>query len=206
MKKKLSIFATSVFCAILFTACGTVHTSSDKPAKMTDIELENVIKTKINTDAQLKAANLGVDADVNSNTATISGTVNSNALRARALDLARSAQAGLVVTDKIEVKTGEVARESYTEDMAKEARDKAKKSGDSIGNSLEDAWIHTKIVAKLIGDSDTPQRKINVDVNNQVVTLRGTVETNEQKQEAERIAKSTDGVKSVSNQLKIGKM
>jgi hyperosmotically inducible periplasmic protein len=205
MKKKLSIFVTAVFCALLFTACETVHTSSNKPAKMTDVELENIIKTKINSDAQLKAANLGVDADVNSNTATVSGTVNSNALRARALDLARSAQAGLVVTDKIEVKTGEVARESYTEDMAKEARDKAKRSGDSIGNSLEDAWIHTKIVAKLIGDSDTPQRKINVDVNNQVVTLRGTVETNEQKQEAERIAKTTDGVKSVSNQLKVGK-
>ncbi len=205
MKKKVSIFVASVFCAFFFTACDTVHTSSDKPAKMTNSELQNMIKTKINSDAQLKAANLNVDADVNSNTATVSGTVNSNGLRTRAVELARSAQAGLVVTDRIEVKTGEVSRENYTDDMAKDARDKAKKAGDSIGDNLEDAWIHTKIVAKLIGDSDTPQRKINVDVNNQVVTLRGMVETATQKQEAERIAKSTDGVKSVINQLKIGK-
>ncbi len=205
MKKNLFAIGIFVFCIALFSACETVHTSSDKPAKMTDAELENVIKTKINSDAQLKAANLGVDADSDTNTATISGTVNSPALRTRAVELAKSAQAGLIVSDKVEVKTGEVTREGYTEDMAKEARDKAKRSGDSIGDTLEDAWIHTKIVAKLIGDSDTPQRKINVDVNNQIVTLRGIVETKEQKQEAERIAKSTDGVKSVTNQLKVGK-
>ncbi len=43
-----------------------------------------------------------------------------------------------------------------------------------------------------------------MDVNNKVVTLRGTVETAEQKTEAEQIAKNTEGVKSVNNQLKVG--
>jgi osmotically-inducible protein OsmY len=62
-----------------------------------------------------------------------------------------------------------------------------------------------KIVAKLIGDADTPERKINVDVVDNVVTLRGTVDSPQQKAEAERIAKETDGVKSVKNQLKVAR-
>ncbi len=73
-----------------------------------------------------------------------------------------------------------------------------------MGASLDDAWIHMKIVARLIGDADTPERKINVDVVNNVVTLRGAVDTAEQRTEAERIARETEGVKRVVNQLKIG--
>jgi osmotically-inducible protein OsmY len=37
------------------------------------------------------------------------------------------------------------------------------------------------------------------------VTLRGTVQSMQEKQEAERIAKETDGVKSVRNMLKVSK-
>jgi osmotically-inducible protein OsmY len=91
----------------------------------------------------------------------------------------------------------------YSEEQAREEREKAKANKETIGQSLEDAWIHTKIVAKLIGDADTPERKINVDVLDGAVTLRGTVDTAEAKSEAERIAKETDGVKKVTNQLKL---
>jgi osmotically-inducible protein OsmY len=41
-------------------------------------------------------------------------------------------------------------------------------------------------------------------VVNNVVTLRGAVDTAEQRAEAERIARDTEGVKRVVNQLKIG--
>ena len=91
----------------------------------------------------------------------------------------------------------------YSEEQAREEREKAKANKETIGQSLEDAWTHTKIVAKLIGDADTPERKINVDVVDGAVTLRGTVDTAEAKSEAERIAKETDGVKKVTNQLKV---
>lgn len=91
----------------------------------------------------------------------------------------------------------------YTEEQAREEREKAKANKETIGQSIEDAWIHTKIVAKLIGDATTPERKINVDVVDGAVTLRGDVDTAEAKANAERIAKETDGVKKVTNQLKI---
>ena len=101
------------------------------------------------------------------------------------------------------MKPPEVARSEYTDDMARETREKAKAKGDKIGNSIEDAWIHTKVVAKLMGDSQTPARKINVDVDNNVVTLRGNVESSVAREEAERIARGTDGVKRVINLLKV---
>ena len=95
------------------------------------------------------------------------------------------------------------ATPKYSEEQAREERARAKENKETIGDTLEDAWIHTKIVAKLIGDSKTPERKINVDVVNNEVTLRGTVDTAEAKAEAERLAKETDGVKKVVNQLKV---
>jgi len=91
----------------------------------------------------------------------------------------------------------------YTEEQAREERERAKANKETIGQSLDDAWIHTKIVAKLISDTQTPERKINVDVVEGAVTLRGEVDTAEGKAEAERIAKDTDGVKKVTNQLKV---
>lgn len=91
----------------------------------------------------------------------------------------------------------------YTEEQAREERAKAKENKETIGDALDDAWIHAKIVAKLISDSKTPERKINVDVVNNVVTLRGTVDSAEAKAEAERIAKETEGVTKVVNQLKV---
>jgi len=91
----------------------------------------------------------------------------------------------------------------YSEEQAREERERAKANKETIGQSLEDAWVHTKIVAQLIGNSATPERKINVDVVDGAVTLRGTVDTAEAKTEAERVVKETEGVKKVTNQLKV---
>ena len=194
--------------ALGMTACdsdngtGTRATTTPSP-KMSSSDLKTAIKTRLDSDVQLKAADIDVSADVDENKATLSGTVESQALRTRALELAKAARSNLIITDKIDVKPREIERKDYTEESAKEARENAKASGETVGSSLDDAWIHTKLVAKLIGNSTTPERKINVDVVNNVVTLRGTVNSNEQKAEAERVAKSTEGVKSVKNQLKV---
>jgi hyperosmotically inducible periplasmic protein len=180
-------------------------TSSDKTAAagMTDSDLERSIKTQIATDPQVPAGDISVSADADKNTATLSGTVTTEAARTRIVNLAKLSRPGLSVTDKIDVKPTEVSRADYTEDMAAEARRKADSLGDKIGKSLDDAWIHTKITTKLSTDSETPAHKINVDVMNKVVTLRGEVKTSTAKMEAGRIAKETDGVKAVNNLLRV---
>ena len=45
---------------------------------------------------------------------------------------------------------------------------------------------------------------IDVDVDNNVVTLNGTVKSAEAKAKAVSIAKATDGVKSVNDRLRVG--
>jgi osmotically-inducible protein OsmY len=208
MRKYFAITTLILMLGLAAAACDRSDVTRDTsasptPGAMTNSDLEKKIDAQLDQDARLKAADLNVDADVAKNQVTLTGTVESQALKAKAIEIAKTAHAGVIVNDKITVKPRDVARADYTEEMGREAREKAKRSGETIGSTLDDAWIHTKIVAQLIGDADTPQRKINVDVNNNVVTLRGTVETAVQKTEAERIAKSTEGVKRVSNQLKV---
>jgi hyperosmotically inducible protein len=60
-----------------------------------------------------------------------------------------------------------------------------------------------KVVAKLVADSKTPERTINVDVADGVVTLRGHVPSPESREQAEVIVKSVSGVKDVKNRLVI---
>ena len=50
---------------------------------------------------------------------------------------------------------------------------------------------------------DLRDSTINVDVVNDVVTLKGTVETAAQKTKAEQVTKGIEGVKSVKNELTV---
>lgn len=201
--KRLFLSALITFAiASLLIGCDVTNHSGTTTA-LTNSQLEDSIRGKLNSDAQLKASNLGVSANAARNEATLTGPVQSQESRARAVDLAKSANPGLLIIDKLTVQPREPTRAEYTEDQARSARIKARDLKENIGDSLDDAWIHTKVVAKLIGDADTPERKINVDVVNNVVTLRGTVDTADQKSEAERIARNTEGVRSVNNQLKV---
>jgi osmotically-inducible protein OsmY len=151
----------------------------------------------------LNAAKLDVDAHAKENQVTLKGTVPTETMRLRAVELAKAGSPNLEITDKIDVKPGEISRSEYTEDMARDARERAKTVGDKIGTSINDAWIHTKITSKLIGDNDTPARKINIDVVDGFVTLRGEVSTSIAKDEADRVAKETEGVQRVRNLLKV---
>lgn len=146
----LSATWLEISLAAKYVASDTSETASAPKTKMTDSEMEDKIKANLDSDAQLKAANLSVDADAEKNETTISGTVETQVLRARAVALARETISGLILTDKIVVKPRELTREEYTEEYARGEREKAREIGEKIGASPDDAWIHTKIVAKRI--------------------------------------------------------
>src|SRR5438477_6885187 len=167
MRILLSI--ASIVGILVLHACSTNETTNSSASSNSD--MQQSIKTQLSSDPQLQG--IAVDAKADKNEVTLSGTLLTEDLRTRAVDLAKNGRPNLVVTDKIDVQPREVARNEYTEDMARTAREKAKDFGDKIGNSLDDAWIHTKIKAKLIDNPDTPSRKINIDVIDQVVTLHG---------------------------------
>jgi hypothetical protein len=68
---------------------------------------------------------------------------------------------------------------------------------------LNDGWLWVKTRFDLAAADDLRDSTINVDVDQAVVTLTGTVASAAQKTRAEQVAKAVEDVKSVRNQLKV---
>jgi hyperosmotically inducible protein len=64
--------------------------------------------------------------------------------------------------------------------------------------------VKSKIFAQYLTESALDDSDIDIDVANGVVTLSGTVKTAAGKTRAVAIAKATDRVKSVKDNLKVG--
>src|SRR4029079_7041486 len=79
----------------------------------------------------------------------------------------------------------------------------AKESGRKVGTGANDTWLWIKTRFDLAAADDLRDSTINVDVDNDIVTLTGTVASAAQKAKAEAVAKAVEGVKSVSNLLKV---
>lgn len=67
----------------------------------------------------------------------------------------------------------------------------------------DDAAITATVKTQLAADPDVAAHNIDVDTNKGIVTLSGTVEDQNEKQEAERIASGVDGVQRVINNLTV---
>lgn len=76
-------------------------------------------------------------------------------------------------------------------------------SADSPGEEIDDAVIVTKIKAKLAADMDVAATSINVDSQDGVVTLTGTLKSHEARRQAEQIARDTNWVKRVISRLRV---
>ena len=93
-----------------------------------------------------------------------------------------------------------ITREEYDKNRANYEKDKG---SSTIGQGVNDSWLWFKTRTALLTTSDLRDSTINVDVVNDVVTLRGSVANAAQKAKAEQVAKGIDGVKSVKNQLSV---
>ena len=93
-------------------------------------------------------------------------------------------------------------REEYERDKERYNRE-AKNSGSKVGTGLNDGWLWAKARFDLAAADDLRDSTINVDVNNAVVTLTGTVATQDQVRKADQVAKAIEGVKGVQNKLKV---
>jgi osmotically-inducible protein OsmY len=133
--------------------------------------------TNTNTNTNVAVSNANTNANVNANANT-----NTNANR-------RTINANL-------------SREEYERDKESFAED-AKRLGRTIGTGANDGWLWTKTRALLATAEDLRDSTINVDVDNAVVTLSGTVATQAQKLRAAQVAKGVEGVKSVRNNLTV---
>jgi osmotically-inducible protein OsmY len=93
-----------------------------------------------------------------------------------------------------------MTREEYDKNKADYDKDRA---GSTIGSGINDSWLWFKTKAALAGVNDLRDSTINVDVTNDVITLKGTVATAAQKAAAETAAKGIEGQKGIKNELKV---
>jgi hyperosmotically inducible periplasmic protein len=97
---------------------------------------------------------------------------------------------------------GAPTREAYERDRERYNRE-ARESGRTVGSGANDGWLWVKTRYELATADDLRDSTINVDVDNAVVTLSGTVASAAQKTRAEQVAKGVEDVRSVRNQLRV---
>lgn len=76
-------------------------------------------------------------------------------------------------------------------------------TGRTVGENIDDAAITASVKTKLVADKATNLTRVDVDTNNKIVYLNGTVESTEQKARAEQLASQVNGVRNVVNNLQV---
>jgi osmotically-inducible protein OsmY len=98
----------------------------------------------------------------------------------------------------------EKAREKGAE-LAREAAETTKVAAERTGEVLSEAAITAKIKSKMALDDAVKARTINVDTIGTSVTLRGTVHSDQERERAVRLARETEGVTQVVDELQVVK-
>jgi hyperosmotically inducible protein len=142
----------------------------------------------------LAAVVVGCDTATNTNTNGNVAVVNTNVNANANANVNRNANTGAI--------NANITREEYERDKDR-FTEEAKRLGRIIGTGASDGWLWIKTRAMLTAADDLRDSTINVDVDNSVVTLTGTVASTAQKSKAEQVARGIDGVKSVKNELRI---
>ena len=174
------------------TAPNTPSEKKQTPASMAtdDKTLEDRIDYNLETNAVVRKYNL--DVKVDKGVATLTGDVANAAQKSEAEKLAKIP--GVTrVDNRIEIDPNE----------DKTVADRISKGLSRTGESVNDAWILTKVKWFHTGADALKGSDINVDVKDGVVTLKGTVKTEAGRAKAIALAKDTDGVKRVVDQLTI---
>lgn len=156
-----------------------------------DDTLEDRIAYRLETSAQLRKYDVSVD--VKDRVATLDGEVATAAQKAEAERVAKIAQITRVVNE-IEVKA----------DADKSLTDKAKSGLSKTGAKIDDAWITTKVKWFVMRDELLDGSDVNVDTKANVVTLKGTVPSAAARTRAAALARDTEGVTRVVDELTVG--
>ena len=148
---------------------------------MSDAGITTKVKAKLAADSAVKASQVHVETK--NQVVTLSGTVDSEAAKAQAVALARGTEGVVDVVDNLTLAAPQAAE------------------GRTIGQTIDDATITAAVKSKLLADTTVGGLKIEVDTKNGVVSLSGPVKSQSEKDTAVRIARETNGVKDVQDNL-----
>ena len=193
-----SVFVLAAFIAIPAPA----RAASPQAAMSADHNLDERIENRLSTSTLKK---YDIKVSVTNSVATLTGTVRTEADRRKAAQLATikgisrvenqlvldlSAPTGTTGTMKSTVKEGA----EKTKEGAEKVADKTKEGLSKTGEVITDGWITTRVHSKFVGEDLLKDSDINVDTNDHVVTLKGTVMSAAGRARAVEQAKEVEGV------------
>ena len=175
----------------------------------TDAGITTKVKTKLAADSTVKASQINVDT--RDHIVTLSGTVDSEQAKARALEIARGTDG---VRDVVDTLTSNNAQASGTAMNPPAGTDMNPPAGTSASGGqtaqnapgsqpTSDAAITAAVQSNLKADTTMTNSNINVNTKDGVVSLTGSVKNQAEKDNAVRIARQTNGVRDVQDNLTI---
>jgi osmotically-inducible protein OsmY len=217
-----AVIAGAFVLALVAAVPVSMHATPQQTAavKPTDKTIDDQVEARIKADASLKKHTIVVTVD--DGVVTLTGTVPTEAESLKAERIAKISGVtrvnnNLIVTReaKGEVKgtAGRAAEKTKdgaakvgekTKDGAEKVGEKTKDGLSKTGEQITDAWITSRVHSKFVGEDLLKDSDINVDTNNHVVTLRGTVMSAAAKARAVSEAKEVEGVRSVVDHLTVG--
>jgi osmotically-inducible protein OsmY len=169
------------------------RSETDSPAWIT-----TKIQAQYFADPEIKPWNIDVTTTSGGHV-TIRGEVDSAEDRATAVRIARQTDGVTEVEDLLRV------TEQPAATSGRDAPRRARERDSALDDRLErpDLWITTKVQAKYFVDDEVRARNIDVDTRGGVVTLRGTVDSYAIRRQAVALARNTEGVREVRDELQV---
>lgn len=159
-----------------------------------DDAITEEVEKRLDADRALRDSKIGVKS-TNRGVVLLDGKAKTLTAHLRALEVTRAVPGVKKVASEIEspdtLADNEIWRDADTDPNS------------PIAAAAMDSWITTESKVRLIANSQTPARDINVDTEGGVVTLFGTVPTEDTRRAAEAEVKKVDGVRSVENELQV---
>ncbi len=184
-----------------------VPPSEAKAVEASDEAIEKSVEAALAKEPVLKGSAIGVQS-VNKGTVLLAGKAKNPAAQLRAIETAQSVRGVRAVRSEIESRDAKADARIWRELSATRDATRDKTAVESKGAKAapvggRDAEMRGQIQKALDTRKELRRADITVDVKNGVARLTGTVPSEAEKKAAVTIAKRTDGVRSVENQLKV---
>jgi osmotically-inducible protein OsmY len=179
-------------CALILVGASTSLLAGTGDDQSSDLWQKASLTTTYTLNRQLNP--FKIDTEVENGVATLRGTVDSEVERDLAAELALGIDGIHKVNNELVVSTDASAATAGVE-AASGQRDFMQK--------VEDANLTAMVKSQLLWNSNTSGLKIDVDTNNGIVSLSGSVDSSAEAELAEQIARNTRDVMGVENHLKV---
>lgn len=177
MRIQISIAMAIFTVALALVSCATP-----------DVVVTAKLKAKLTADETVRPHR--IEVETKNGEVTLTGNVDSQEAKDRALQLARDTTGVTNVIDMIAVKTA-----AGLGDAPEPAR--------TVGEHIDDAAITARVKGKLLEDPLVKGLSIDVDTREGVVFLTGSVRNEAEKERAIQLAKDTQGVNDVKDNLSV---